>query len=146
MISPRRVSSALNSFIWFFSAQTQAPWLQTGPLHRHWYDDTRARGAAPHRKTIMGKVLLGFILAIVLGFAAFTWLTLHWSYSDGERAGFLQKFSRKGWICKTWEGEMAMVTLPGTVAEKFAFTVRGDDLAKQLSADIGRRVTVHYEQ
>jgi hypothetical protein len=94
----------------------------------------------------MGKVLLGFILAIVLGFVAWTWFTLHWSYSDGERAGFLQKFSRKGWVCKTWEGEMAMVTLPGTVAEKFLFTVHDDALAKQLSADIGRRVTVHYEQ
>ena len=65
----------------------------------------------------MGKVLVGFIIAIVLGFTAFTWLTLHWSYSDGERAGYLQKFSRKGWICKTWEGEIALVTLPGTVAE-----------------------------
>lgn len=94
----------------------------------------------------MGKVLIGIIIAIVLGFAAFTWFTLHWSYSDGDRAGFLQKFSRKGWICKTWEGEMAMVTLPGTVAERFAFTVRDDDLARQLSADIGTRVTVHYEQ
>jgi hypothetical protein len=94
----------------------------------------------------VGKVLIGMVIAIVLGFVAFTWFTLHWSYSDGERAGFLQKFSRKGWICKTWEGEMAMVTLPGTVAEKFAFTVREDDLAKQLSAEIGRRVTVHYEQ
>jgi len=60
----------------------------------------------------MGKVLIGILIAIVLGFTAFTWFTLHWSYSDGERAGFLQKFSRKGWICKTWEGEMAMVTLP----------------------------------
>jgi hypothetical protein len=94
----------------------------------------------------MGKVLVGFIIAIVLGFAAFTWLTLHWSYSDGERAGFLQKLSRKGWICKTWEGEMALVTLPGTVAEKFLFTVRDDEVAKQLNADIGKRVTVHYEQ
>ncbi|HEV3181437.1 MAG TPA: hypothetical protein VGY90_01355 [Steroidobacteraceae bacterium] len=94
----------------------------------------------------MGKVLVGFIIAVVLVFAAFTWLTLHWSYSDGERAGYLQKFSRKGWVCKTWEGEMALVTLPGTVAEKFAFTVRDDDIAKQLGADIGKRVTVHYEQ
>jgi len=94
----------------------------------------------------MGKVILGFIVAVVLGFIGFTWLTLHWSYSDGERAGFLQKFSRKGWICKTWEGEMAMVTLPGTVAEKFLFTVRDNDLAKQLNAAIGKRVTVHYEQ
>jgi lysophospholipid acyltransferase (LPLAT)-like uncharacterized protein len=94
----------------------------------------------------MGKVLIGIVIAIVLGFVAFTWLTLHWSYSDGDRSGFLQKLSRKGWICKTWEGEMAMVTLPGTVAEKFPFTVRDDDLAKKLSADIGKRVTVHYEQ
>jgi hypothetical protein len=94
----------------------------------------------------MGKVLVGFIIAIVVGFAAFTWLTLHWSYSDGERAGFLQKFSRKGWVCKTWEGEIALVTLPGTVAEKFNFTVRDDDVAKQLSADIGKRVSMHYEQ
>ena len=94
----------------------------------------------------MGKVLLGILIAIVLGFTAFTWLTLHWSYSDGERSGFLQKFSRKGWICKTWEGEMALVTLPGTMTEKFAFTVREADIAKQLSSDIGKRVTVHYEQ
>ena len=94
----------------------------------------------------MGKIVIGFIIAIVLGFTAFTWLTLHWSYSDGERAGFLQKLSRKGWICKTWEGEMALVTLPGTVAEKFLFTVRDDDIAKQLNAVVGKRVTVHYEQ
>jgi len=94
----------------------------------------------------MGKVLIGIVIAIVLGFVAFTWFTLHWSYSDGDRSGFLQKLSRKGWICKTWEGEMAMVTLPGTVTEKFPFTVRDDDLAKKLSADIGERVTVHYEQ
>jgi len=73
-------------------------------------------------------------------------LTLHWSYSEGERSGFLQKFSRKGWVCKTWEGEIALVTLPGTVAEKFAFTVRDDEIAKQLSPDIGKRVSVHYEQ
>ena len=94
----------------------------------------------------MGKVILGIIVAVVLGFIGFTWLTLNWTYSDGERAGFLQKFSHRGWICKTWEGEMAMVTLPGTVAEKFLFTVRDNDLAKQLNATIGKRVTVHYEQ
>jgi hypothetical protein len=105
-------------------------------------------GSTGHRTgtTTMGKVLLGIIIAIVLGFTAFTWLTLHWSYSDGERSGFLQKFSRKGWICKTYEGEMALVTLPGTMTEKFAFTVRDSDIAKQLSSDIGKRVTVHYEQ
>jgi hypothetical protein len=92
------------------------------------------------------KIFIGFLIAVILGIAGFTWLTLHWSYSDGDRAGFVQKFSRKGWVCKTWEGEMAMVTLPGTVAEKFLFTVRDDEVAKQINADIGKRVTVHYEQ
>ena len=94
----------------------------------------------------MGKVLVGFIVAVVLGFTAFTWLTLHWSYSEGERAGFVQKFSRKGWVCKTWEGELAMVTLPGTIAEKFAFTVREDAVAAFLNANIGKRMSLHYEQ
>jgi hypothetical protein len=94
----------------------------------------------------MGKVLLGFLVAIVLGFAAFTWLTLHWSYSDGERAGLLQKFSRRGWVCKTYEGEMVLATVATVNAEKFAFTVRDEEIAKQLTADIGQHLTVHYEQ
>jgi hypothetical protein len=92
------------------------------------------------------KVLLGVIVVAVALFAGFAWVTLHWSYSDGERSGFVQKFSRKGWICKTWEGELAMVTLPGTLAEKFAFTVRDQKVADSLNANIGKRMTVHYEQ
>ncbi|MGN6453730.1 MAG: hypothetical protein ACTHL7_11755 [Steroidobacteraceae bacterium] len=94
----------------------------------------------------MGKVLIGILIAIVLGFTAFTWLTLHWSYSDGERAGLLQKFSRRGWICKTYEGEMVLATVATVNAEKFAFTVRDEDIVKQLIADIGQHVKVHYEQ
>ena len=65
----------------------------------------------------------------VLGFVFYTWTTLAWSYSTGERAGYVQKFSRKGWICKTWEGELAMVSIPGTMPEKFYFTVRNDSVA-----------------
>jgi hypothetical protein len=94
----------------------------------------------------MLKIFIGFLIAVVLGLVGLTWFTLHWSYADGDRAGFLQKFSRKGWVCKTWEGEMALVTLPGTMAEKFAFTVRDDAIAKQLTDNIGKRMTVHYEQ
>ena len=94
----------------------------------------------------MAKFFVGFLIAVILILTGFTWFTLHWSYADGERAGFLQKFSRKGWVCKTWEGQMALVTLPGTVAEKFDFTVRDDDVAKQLGANIGKRMSLHYEQ
>ena len=94
----------------------------------------------------MGKILIGFLIAVVLGLAGFTWLTLNWAYSEGERAGFVQKFSRKGWVCKTWEGELAMVTLPGTVAERFPFTVRDPAVAAILNTNIGKRMTLHYEQ
>jgi hypothetical protein len=92
------------------------------------------------------KVLVGLVVLAVLAFAGFTYLMLHWSYSDGERAGYVQKFSRRGWLCKTWEGEMAMVTMPGTVAEKFYFTVPSAAIAAQLNANIGKRMTLHYEQ
>ena len=94
----------------------------------------------------MLKIFIGFLIAVVLALVGFSWFTLHWSYSDGERAGYLQKFSRKGWVCKTWEGEMAMVTMPGTMSEKFAFTVRDPAVAAQMNTNIGRRLTLHYDQ
>jgi len=94
----------------------------------------------------MGKLLVGLVVLIILGLAGFTWVTLHWAYSDGERAGYVQKLSRKGWLCKTWEGEMAMVTMPRTVAEKFAFTVPNDAVAAKLNASVGKRMALHYEQ
>ncbi len=92
-------------------------------------------------------VVLGvFALLIVLLFAAYTWLALSYDYSDGERAGYVQKFSRKGWICKTWEGDLAMVNLPGQPAEIFSFTVRDEAVAEKLNATMGKRVSLHYEQ
>jgi hypothetical protein len=94
----------------------------------------------------MAKVLIALVLVIIGLFAGFTWVTLHWSYSDGERAGYVQKFARKGWVCKSWEGELAMVTLPGTLSEKFPFTVRDEAVAATLNANIGKRVALHYEQ
>src|SRR5215472_15359331 len=92
------------------------------------------------------KIFIGIIVGLILALAGFTWLTLHWSYSDGERAGLLQKFSRRGWICKTYEGEMVLATVATVNAEKFLFTVRDADIAKQLTNYIGDHITVHYEQ
>ena len=93
------------------------------------------------------KKFLGIaLLVIVLVGALITWVSLGWVYSDGERAGYVQKFSKKGWLCKTWEGEMAMVTMPGTVAEKFQFTVRDDAVAHRINASVGKRMALHYEQ
>jgi hypothetical protein len=86
------------------------------------------------------------LLVVALLAAAYFWLALQWSYSSGERAGWVQKFSHKGWVCKTWEGELALVSLPGSSVEKFLFTVRDDAVAKEVSAATGKRVTLHYEE
>lgn len=94
----------------------------------------------------MLKTIVIVLAAVILLLAGFTWFTLHWSYADGERAGYVQKLSRKGWICKTWEGEMAMVTMPGTVAEKFYFTVPDEAVALRIDTSVGQRVSLHYEQ
>ena len=86
------------------------------------------------------------LVAIVLLAAGYFWLVLRWSYSTGERAGWLHKLSKKGWVCKTWEGELAMVSMPGAMPEKFYFTVRDDGVAEQVNRLMGKRVTLHYEE
>lgn len=91
-------------------------------------------------------ILLSLITAAVALFALYTWVTLQVSYSDGERAGFLQKFSRKGWICKTWEGEILLSSMPGAIPERFEFSVRDDLVARQLMAAMGKRVNLSYAQ
>jgi hypothetical protein len=94
-----------------------------------------------HKRIIGGVVLIPLVL-----FSLYTWLALTWTYSTGERAGYVQKFSKKGWICKTWEGELAMVSLPGTMPEKFFFTVRTDSIAARINQSLGKRVAVTYRQ
>jgi len=91
-------------------------------------------------------VLAGFIVVVALLLTAYVAIALNWSYSTGERAGYLQKLSSKGWICKTWEGEQSLVSLPGATPEKFLFTVRDDAVVAQLNAAMGKRVTLTYEQ
>ena len=91
-------------------------------------------------------VLAGFVVGVALLFAAYVAIALSWSYSTGERAGYLQKLSSKGWICKTWEGEQSLVSLPGATPEKFLFTVRSPEVVAQLNAAMGKRVTLNYEQ
>ena len=82
----------------------------------------------------------------MLIFVAYLVFVLNWSYSDGERAGYLQKFSRKGWLCKTYEGELAMTTVPGVAPVLWNFTVRDKAVADKLNALLGRRIVLHYEE
>jgi hypothetical protein len=88
-------------------------------------------------------LVVGLILLTAIGWV---WLTVTWSYAEGERAGYIQKFSRKGWLCKTWEGEIAMVTMPGAIPDRFEFSVRDEAVAAQINALAGQRVVLTYQQ
>jgi hypothetical protein len=99
----------------------------------------------PMLKKITTSLLLAFAGLLAL-FALYVYIALHWSYSEGERAGFLQKISYKGWVCKTWEGELSLVAIPGAAPEKFLFTVRDDEVAKLVNDAAGKRVKLNYEQ
>ena len=89
---------------------------------------------------------VGIVVVAVLALGGYALAVTFWSYSTGERAGWVQKLSSKGWLCKTWEGEMAMVSMPGTTQEKFLFTVWDDDIAAQINKVMGKRVSLHYEE
>ena len=97
----------------------------------------------------IGKFLKYFIWTLLIPvalFALYTWASLTWVYSSGERAGYVQKLSQKGWLCKTYEGELVLVSMPGTQAEKFFFTVRSKEIAKKINETIGKRVRLIYEE
>lgn len=90
--------------------------------------------------------VVALVLVPALAFAFWTWVALNWSYSEGDRAGWVQKISRKGWLCKTWEGELAMSNVPGSMPELFHFSVRDDSIANQINAASGKRVTLTYQE
>ena len=97
----------------------------------------------------MARFFRSLLILILIGavlIAGYTYLMLNWSYAEGDRAGYVQKFSKRGWFCKTWEGELAMVSMPGTMSEKFFFSVREDRVANKINANMGRKVAMQYEQ
>ena len=105
-----------------------------------------AEGAPPaarRRRSLRAMLGLSLVVLVLLG-AGYTWLTLNWEYSNGERAGLLQKLSRKGWVCKTYEGELAMYVVAGVQPEIWRFSVREESLANALGTAVGQRVQLHY--
>ncbi len=103
------------------------------PPHKRWWHHWRG-------------ILLGIIIAPVVLFAAYTFVAVKWSYSEGDRAGTLQKFSRKGWLCKTWEGELMQPTAPGVAPTIWYFTVRDDETAGLVKAGLGEHIVLHYRE
>lgn len=91
--------------------------------------------------------ILGVLLLVaLLVFGLYLWVILSWAYSEGERAGILQKFSRKGWLCKTYEGELAISIVPGVTPVIWNFSVRDESLSPQINAALGKRVVLHYRE
>jgi hypothetical protein len=114
-------------------------------------DVAALRDTQPPKKSMMkrhwGKMLAAIVVLVpVLGLTIWTAIALSFSYSSGDRTGYIQKFSEKGWLCKTYEGEIAMVNLPGQIANTFQFTVRDDSIAQLINKAQGQRVALTYKQ
>jgi hypothetical protein len=99
----------------------------------------------------MKKVLAwGTVIIIVVLLFLIYW-NYYNTYSEGNRSGILQKFSRKGNIFKTYEGELIMSSIASTsnttiASEKFYFSVKNDSIAKALFDLEGKHITLHYDQ
>jgi hypothetical protein len=106
---------------------------------------TPVPSARPPRRSIKSYLVGSLVGALVL-VLLYTLLMLWWSYSEGERAGVLQKFSKRGWICKTWEGEIAMYVVGGVAPQIWEFSVRDDAVAAQLHEAVGQQVRLHYAE
>ena len=113
-------------------------------------EDVRAQRPVdpPRRKrrrwglwTLLVLVVVPFLLLML-----WTFITMTYTYASGERSGYVQKLSRKGWLCKTWEGELAMASMPGAMPEIFRFTVRDDAVAERINQSMGARVAIDYKQ
>ena len=109
---------------------------------------SRAAAVTMRARERGGAALNVLVVLLVLGVVGFAYFSavLSWNYSTGERAGWVQKLSQKGWICKTWEGELSMIAMPGSTPEKFFFTVRDDAVAESINRLMGKRVSMHYEE
>lgn len=92
------------------------------------------------------KIVASILAALILGTVGYLWIASTWAYSSGERVGYIQKFSNKGWVCKTWEGEMALQAPPGSMAEKFLFTTRDEKVATKINQNLGKKIALGYVQ
>jgi hypothetical protein len=104
--------------------------------------------SAPRRRSSgrLGRWLIILLLLLGAGFGLWTWLSLSWAYADGERAGVLQKISRRGWVCKTYEGELAQYIITGVSPQIWYFSSRDANIAAQLGKAVGHKVQLHYTE
>ena len=99
----------------------------------------------------MKKFLYWALAILVVGLACFSYWKYSFTYSEGNRAGLLQKFSYKGTIFKTYEGELIMSSIKSNqevtlASEKFVFSVADKGVAEKLLHLEGNTVTLHYKE
>lgn len=107
-------------------------------------DLPKRRGFA--RRHWKGLLLTTVVLVPAVAVALWVTTTLAYSYSSGWRAGYNQKISSKGWVCKTWEGELAVSSVPGVAPTIWPYSVRSDSVAHAIEALAGHQVELHYAQ
>ena len=105
-----------------------------------------APAAAPRKRRAWGRTLLLLVVAVVLVLTLYSWLALHWDYSNGYRSGTLQKFSRKGWVCKTYEGELWQSVVTNVAPKVWDFSVRDEHVVQAMDSLVGKEVRVHYTE
>ncbi len=119
------------------------------PETPHDAEPANASAAPVRTHKTRNKLLIGLLILILVPVviaALWVWIALGYTYASGERAGYIQKISKKGWLCKTWEGELAMANLPGTMPQIFTFTVRNDSIAHVIEQNAGKQVSLTYQQ
>jgi hypothetical protein len=106
-----------------------------------------AAQTGPKKRRHWGLIAI-LVLVVLPGtvFALYTWSTLSFVYSHGERSGYVQKISKKGWVCKTWEGQIALASAPGTTSQMFDFSVRDDSVGHFIEANSAKRLSLAYDQ
>ncbi|HMH26744.1 MAG TPA: hypothetical protein VK542_09205 [Gemmatimonadaceae bacterium] len=122
---------------------------ETTPENPHDTETENAAAAPIRAHKTRNKLLIALLILIltpVVIAALWVWTALGYTYASGERAGYIQKISKKGWLCKTWEGELAMANLPGTMPQIFTFTVRNDSIAHVIEQNAGKQVSLTYQQ
>ena len=107
---------------------------------------TPADSAARPARRSFRTYLWGGLAVVILLLVSYTWLMLTWSYSEGERAGVLQKFSKRGWVCKTYEGELAMYVVGGIAPQIWEFSARDPAVVEQLHGVVGQQVRLRYAE
>jgi hypothetical protein len=93
-----------------------------------------------------GRIFLWILLIAVVAVVGWTAFTLSWAYSEGDRAGVLQKFSKRGWVCKTYEGELALYIVGGVAPQIWNFSTRDEELARKLTEVVGKNIQLHYAE